>query len=195
MNPVVVYNVSMRYTDKLSVQNYLLKSIDVGFDTTLNQYIDAMSEYADQMAGYPIYRTEPAAYLYDGNNAAELVISPVHTINAVTVDSVTVEPIAAPYNSDIKTKLTLAPTLQYFTKGTANVSVAGVHCLKKTLPESIKWAVTVLVALIVQQVDEQRDGISSEKIGDYTVSFSDQKQRSDYDRAKEIIHSYEVISF
>lgn len=181
------------YTTKLDVQNYLLKTINASFDATLTSHIAAMSEYIDRTIGYPLYRTEETERKYDGTGRRQIKIDPVHTISAVTVDGTTITPIQRPYNTDTKTEL--VQELAYFTPGLANVSVTGVHCLRKDLPEQIKWACTVLVALTVQQVDEQREGVQSEKIGDYSVTYQDQKQRGDLIRAKEIINSFRPIVF
>ncbi|MGR3504915.1 MAG: hypothetical protein ACU0B7_03480 [Paracoccaceae bacterium] len=183
----------MNYCTKLDVQNYLLKTIGTSFDTALTSHIAAMSEYIDRSIGYPLHRTTETERKYDGTGINFLKIDPVHTISAVTVDGTTITPVQKPYNTDTKTEL--VQELAYFTPGLANVSVTGIHCLKKTLPEQIKWACTVLVALTVQQVDEQREGVQSEKIGDYSVTYQDQKQRGDLIRAKEIINSFRPIVF
>lgn len=170
----------MPYTTKLDVQNYLLKTIGTSFDTALTSHIAAMSEYIDRTIGYPLYRTDETVRLYDGTGNNFLKIDPVHTISAVTVGGDTITPIQRPYNTDTKTELVLQSAT--FPSGFANVSVTGIHSLQSELPEQIKWACTVLVALTVQQVDEQREGVQSEKIGDYSVTYQDQKQRGDLTR-------------
>lgn len=183
----------MNYTDQAAVASYLNKDIASSFGTSLTSHIAAMSGYIDEAIGYPLHRTEETERKYDGNGRGRMKIDPVHTISEVTVDGTTVTPLEWPYNSDTKTQL--VQQVAHFPTGLANVSVTGVHCLKKTLPEQIKWACTVLVALTVQQVDEQREGVQSEKIGDYSVTYQDQKQRGDLIRAKEIIHSFRPIVF
>ena len=187
----------MPYTTKLDVQNYLLKTIGTSFDAALTSHIAAMSEYIDRTIGYPLHRTTETERKYDGTGNNFLKIDPVHTITSVTVGGealdMTFEAVQRPYNTDTKTELILQ--LKSFPQGLANVSVTGIHCLRKELPEQIKWACTVLVALTVQQVDEQREGVQSEKIGDYSVTYQDQKQRGDLIRAKEIINSFRPIVF
>lgn len=182
----------MNYCTKIQVQNYLLKTIDVSFDSQLNQYIAAMSEYIDSFVGYPLYRNTETEHLYNGSGSRALHIDRVHGTLEVTVDGVEVEPVQQPYNKPVKQGLILREGA--FTKGIANVSVTGKHSMCATLPEQISWACTVLVALIVQQVDEQREGVKSEKIGDYTVTFMDDVQRTDFNRAKEILKSYRPIA-
>lgn len=184
---------SYAYTNKTAVQNYTLTNIDASFDTQLNAWIAAMSEYIDQEAGYPVYREEETTRLYDGNGTNSLIISPVNTITEVVVDEVVVTPHKYPYNDDTKYELILSSGC--FACNIANVSVTGIHCLKKDLPESIKWACTVFVAAIVNQSNNQTDGVASEKIGDYQVSFKSEKDRADFVRAKEIVTGLRRISF
>lgn len=186
----------MSYTTKASVQNYLLTNIDASFDTQLTAYITAMTEFIDGRAGYPVFSETETTRLYDGSGTYTQLITPVHTITEVLVD--TVEPSAtvllkAPYNNDIKTQLTLKSGV--FTEDFANVSVTGIHCLAVTLPEKIKWACTVLVAGIVNQVNNQTEGVQSEKVGEYQVSYRDSKERTDYKLALDIIDSYRRITF
>lgn len=186
----------MNYSTKTAVQNYLLTNIDASFDTQLTAYIEAMTEFIDGKAGYPIYTETATTRIYDGSGDFIQIINPVHTITQVLVD--TVEPsntvlLKAPYNSDIKTNLTLKSGI--FTADFANVSVTGKHCLAVTLPEKIKWACTVLVAGIVNQVNNQTDGVQSEKVGEYQVTYRDSKERNDYKLAMDIIGSYRRITF
>lgn len=183
----------MNYTDAAAVAAYLNKDIASSFDVPLASYIEAMSEYIDSHVGYPVYRDTPEERHYDGTGRPSIQIDPVHTITAVTVDGTAVTPVQQPNNNDVKRGLTLRNAI--FPEDLANVSVTGIHSLRAALPEQIKWACTVLVALAVQQVDEQREGVQSEKIGDYSVTYQDQQQRGDLERAKEIIKSFRPVNF
>lgn len=184
------------YTDKTTVQNYTLKNIDNSFDTQLNEWILAMSEYCDTLAGYPIYRDTPDTHIYDGGGKCALMIDPVHTITEVLVDTVAPDAAALvkwPYNTDIKTQLVLRSGI--FTDDFANVSVTGVHCLKKVLPDQVKWACTVFVSGLVAQSDNQTEGVLQEVIGEYRVTYRTQEERADFIRAREIITNLRRITF
>ncbi|MEJ6011436.1 hypothetical protein [Novosphingobium aquae] len=188
----------MEYTDKTAVQNYLLTNIENTFDTQLAAYITAMTEFIDQRAGYPIYRNAESTNLYDGQGDNLLSISPVCTNDTVTtidvtIDGVAVDPLMAPYNSVTKRELVLRG--EVFPTDYANVAVTGIHSFEPTLPEKIKWACTVLVAGIINQVNNQTEGVQSEKIGEYQVSYKDQAARADFTRALEIIDGYKRIMF
>ncbi|MGX7894402.1 hypothetical protein [Tsuneonella sp. HG222] len=184
------------YTTKAQVQNYLLTTIDSSFDAQLAAYIAAMSEHCDELAGFPIFREDPETYTYDGDGTCVLLTKPVHTITEITVDGTALDlddVLQSPYNSPIKKLLKLRSGA--FTNDYANVTVTMTHCLSVTLPEKIAWASTVFVALIVNQVNNQGEAVQSEKIGEYQVSFRSQKDRADYELAKQIVSSLRPITF
>ena len=181
------------YTTKTAVQNYLQKTLAASFDAQLTAYIAAMSEYCDSVACYPLYRTTETTRIYDGSGLTVQRIDAVHTITDVLVDSVVASPLEVPYNSDIKTELKL--TTGGFTVGSANVSVKGIHCLKKALPAQLTHACSVFVGIILNQVKDQRGGVKSEKIGEYSVSYMSDQERLDYKMAMEIVKSYRPITF
>lgn len=186
----------MEYTNKTAVQNYLLINIDSSFDTQLTAYIKAMSEYMDAQAGFPIYRDAEETRLYDGNGQCALRIDPVHgTLTVVSGEETltTEEYVARPYNNPVKREIVLKSG--YFSPGQANISVTGKFSLHSELKEQVKWACTVLVALIINQVNNQGEGVQSEKIGEYQVSFRTQQERNDFKLAKEIIASTARITF
>lgn len=183
----------MDYTTKAQVQDYMQTDIDASLDTRIAQYITAMSEYADEVAGYPIYRDETTAKKYDGDGTDEIMIEPVHTITEVTLGEETITPTKWPYNRDIKRMLLLDG--EYFTKGLANIEVTGTHCLETALPKKVEWAVTVLVAGIVNHLKNQDEGVRSEKIGEYQVTYIDKGQRSDFKMALDILKRYRTLAF
>ena len=183
----------MNYTVKTAVQNYTLTNIDVTFDTQLTAWITAMSRFMDNYTGRTLVEDTASPRLYDGNDCAELKIDDVNTITEVTVDDVVVTAYAYPSNSARKYLLKLDGDT--FTAGMQNVSVTGKFGYFTALPEDIKFACTVLVAGIVNQSNKQTDGIKSEKVGEYQVTYKDEKERSDYARAMQILDGYKVISF
>lgn len=183
----------MDYSTKAEVQDYLQTDIDVSLDSRIAQYITAMSEYADEVAGYPIYRDTASERKYDGDGTTTTVIDPVHTITEVSVDETVVTPIQWPYNDAVKTELRFKA--DYFPTGVANVVVTGTHCYETALPKKVAWAVTVLVAGVVNQLKNQDEGVRSEKIGEYQVSYIDKDQRNDFKMAIDILKRYKRIAF
>jgi hypothetical protein len=184
----------MPYTDKTAVQNYTLTNIEAGFDTQLTEWINAMSRFADQYCGVTLVSETETTRLYDGEGTDELKIDSVYDIDTVTTTGgVVLSPLFYPANSDRKYLLRLQ--YDYFPVGMQNVAVTGVFARFKELPADIKFAVTVLVAGIVNQSNKQTDGIKSEKVGEYQVTYKDEKERADYARAMSILDSYRKIAF
>ncbi len=181
------------YTEKNAVQTYLLTNIDVTFDTQLSEWIRAMSQYIDEQVGYPVFTDEETTRLYDGNGELRQLISPVHTITEVTLDDEVITPVKAPYNNPVKRELIFSDS--YFTQGTANLAVTGIHSLKAELPDVIKTACTILVAGIVNQSNNQTEGVKSEKIGNYSVTYADEEEQKMYKWAMAVIASYRPINF
>jgi hypothetical protein len=183
----------MPYTDQTAVENYLLTSIDVAFATQLVEWIDAMSRHMDQFCGRTLVNNEPGTKLYDGTGDNELLIDDVHNITAVTIDGVTFTPYAYPANSACKRVLRFNGDI--FPAGMQNVSVAGTFGRFTTLPNDLKFACTVLVAGIINQANKQTDGVQSEKIGEYTVTYKNDQERADFARATAILNGYRKIAF
>lgn len=184
---------SSPYTTKTLVQNYTLTNIDAAFDTQLTEWIAAMSEFIDNYVGYPVFTETPSTRLYDGNGKTELLIGAVNTITEVTVDDVVFTPIQAPYNSDTKTSLIYRDNC--FPVDYANVSVTGIHCLRTTLPNDLKLACAILVAGIVNQSNNQTEGVKSEKIGDYSVTYATPEEEKQYQWAMFVLKSYKPLAF
>lgn len=181
------------YTDKETVQKYLLTNIDDAFDAQLAEWIRAMSQYIDDQVGYPVFTDEETTRLYDGNEQRCQLINPVHTITEITLDDEVIAPTQAPYNNPVKRELILAG--RYFTQGIANLAVTGVHSLKAELPDVIKTACTILVAGIVNQSNNQTEGVKSEKIGNYSVTYASDEEQKMYKWAMGVIASYRPINF
>ena len=184
----------MVYTDKTAVQNYTLTNINVSMDTQLTEWIEGMSRFMDNYCGITLVGEAPAvARVYDGTGEAELKIDSAYSITTVTVDGTAVTPLKYPANSPRTYLLKLADGT--FTVGMQNVAVTGIFARLVALPADLKFACTVLVAGIVNQSNKQTDGIKSEKVGEYQVTYKDEKERADYTRAMQILDSYKKVVF
>lgn len=184
----------MNYTTKSEVQNYLKRNIDTGFDTQLTTYIEAMSQFADNFVGCTLVDATPSTRKYDGSGETSLLIDDCHTITEITVDGASVLTDVVQYPANQPRKNTLKLPYTGFPEGNQNVEVTGVFARFTSLPAELKYAVTVLVAGIVNQVDNQTDGVKSEKVGEYQVTYTD-GERKDYERAMAILKSYRPIFF
>lgn len=186
----------MNYTDKTAVQNYTLTNINVTLDSQLTEWIAAMSRFMDKYTGRTLVaEASPETRKYDGSGTDSLSIDDAHSITTVTVDGTAVTPVQYPANKPRKYRLALPNTL--WITGLQNVEVTGLfgyHVDLDDAPE-LKFACTVLVAGIVNAANRQDEGVKSEKIGNYSVVYKTDDERSDYKRAMAILDGYRKIAF
>jgi len=144
----------MNYCSRTDVTNYLLTTIDSGFNSTVDGWIGSMSRFMDQYCGRTLVAESETTRKFDGNGRSELVIDEVNTISEVRVGGTIVTPLQYPANWDPKHKLLLETNI--FTAGRQNVEVDGIFAKYTTLPDDLKFACTVLVAGIVNQNKNQK---------------------------------------
>lgn len=183
------------YTTKDAVENYLVKDIDDAFDLQLEEWIRGMSLHIDRACDRVIAKvpagevTHVETYKYDGDDTDTLFIKDCTDLSEVKVDGTVVSVIEYPANKTYTRKIKLADKV--FTKGLQNVEVTGIQAMYKVVPEDIKFACTVLVAMIFQnQVNNERG--TTERIGNYSITYSD-AQKSDVQTAKATIQAYKMI--
>lgn len=187
----------MQYTDKETLENYLLKTIDDGFDAQIGDWIEAMSMYIESITKRRIYRDTPETFKYDGDGSSLLVISDCNTITEVKVDDrvmvLGTDYFSYPTNKSYTSRIVLDGWR--FTKGFQNVSVTGNQAMCAELPKDIKFACTVLVAGIINnQLFNDKKG-TTERIGGYSVTYKDDKGVEDLTEAKNILAGYTRITF
>lgn len=182
----------MQYTTKAKVENYLLINIDASFNSTIDAYITAMSNYIDEFCNRNIYRTAETTYKYDGDLTSLLLISDVVDISAVTVDGLDVLSSIKKYPANKGYTSRIALEDSYFSKGMQNVEVTGIHAMSKTLPADIEFACTVLVAGAFNS-GKSADG-TTERIGNYSITYNTKQQAVDFELAKEILKRYKRIT-
>lgn len=188
---------NIEYTTKEAVENYILKTIDDGFDVQLTEWIKAMSNYIENVTKRRIFRSTPETFKYDGDGSSLLVISDCNTITEVKVDDTVMvldtDYFTYPKNKGYTSRIVLDGWR--FTKGLSNVSVTAKQGMSATLPSDIKFACTVLVAGIINnQLFNDKKG-TTERIGGYSISYKDDQQVKDYQEANRILDGYKRITF
>lgn len=184
------------YTTKDAVEKYLLTEIDDAFNDQLDSWILGVSQFMDTYTGRQLVAdATPETRKYDGNGADELMIDHAQAISAVTVDGVAVTPLQYPANKPRKNRLVLVGTL--WITGLQNVLVTAKFGYYPTLADApaIQFAATVLVAGIVNQSKNQDDGVQSEKIGQYSVTYKDPEQKAQYNAAMMTLDAHRAICF
>lgn len=189
----------MRYTSKENVIAYLGSTPEMD-DANINKYIDAMSLLMDNMADRKLVAEAIGSgqdyedRYYDGNNGNALRIDDAVVIDSVEIGDEYGENMAAitdfiayprlsPFNK-ILTKSTV------FTKGIQNIKVSGSFGLFAEVPEDIEFACTVLVGGVIINQTLGAQAKTTERIGNYSVSYRTDKEFTDYGRAMDIISVY-----
>lgn len=181
------------YTDKESIEAYLGVTISDDLDDQLAEWILAMSRYADNVAGRILFDSEESTYTYDGDGSDLLVIKDVVDISEVTLDGEVVAVYEYPQNKPYTSRIVLESGYR-FTRGRQNVTVTGIHAMSDELLPDVKQAVTVLVAGIYNARNAQGKVGTTERIGNYSVTYREASQKTDFDTAKTILSSYKRIA-
>lgn len=194
---------SRLYTTKEKVQNYLLINVDSSFDTQMESWIKGVSllienttqrRFMVELDGddEPIEETR----YYDGDGSPEMIIDDAMTItelqigdengaNFSTVTDHIKYPRTAPHR-----KIILRTGFNF---GIQNIKVTGTFASFQTTPEDIEFVATVLVSGILNTT-LKKIGKKSERIGNYSVTYGDDGQVADFDRAKQILESHTKLS-
>lgn len=191
----------MKYTDKATIENYLNHDIDEAFDDQLEEWIEAMSRKADRMAGRVLADDQVTEVLYDGVPEAILHVQDIAEITSIEVDGVelgideyTTFPRSKSYISRIKLMQ------RYWPLKRNAIKITGYHGMHKEVPTDIKFAVTVMVAGIMNDISPAEAGIKSERIGNYQAQYEGlseltlDKIKREITQAEEIINRYRRIA-
>jgi hypothetical protein len=180
------------YTTKEAVENYLLRNIDSSFNDQITEWIIAMSLQVDKICNRQMYRAEEETYVYDGDGTDMIMIKDCCDISAVTVDGVEKTVYKYPVNKEYASRIRLDGDT--FTKGLQNVAVTGIQAMSATLQEDVKYACTVMVAGICNaQIFNEKQG-TTERIGNYQITYKDDAQKTDYERAVSALSKYKRIA-
>lgn len=191
------------YTDKTAVENYLLITIDDSFNDQIQEWIIAMSRYLDGVCNRVLYKASPETYLYDGDNTDILLIRDCCNITSITLNgdeqmpNVAQYPDNKVYTSRIKLKPVASsyPYHNYWRYGIQNIAVTGVQAMSDELLPDVKLACTILVASIVNyQIRKDIVG-TTEKIGNYQITYATPDAEEEYKMLiKGMLSSYKRIT-
>lgn len=192
----------MDYTTTAKVQEYTdVAQEDVSLVAEL---ITDVSREMDRMANRTLVCDEivsgedtPIKY-FDGDGTSQYFIDDAWNIEKVEVGDAwgdnfveNTEYVAYPVDAPHKALIfkSASPV-----KGFQNIKVTANFGLFETTPADIEFACTVLVAGILNSKNSNGE-ITSERIGNYSVSYDTAQGGQDYKRALEIINSYRRINF
>lgn len=181
------------YTTREAVANYLGITIPSNLNNQFDEWILAMSRYADNYTNRTLFNDEETTRLYDGDGRDICIIDDCVDISEVLLDGSPVEVFEYPQAKDYTSRIVPADGSRW-KKGRQNISVTGKFSMSKTLPLDIKQAVTVLVAGIYNARNVQGKVGTTETIGDYSVTYREASQKVDFDNAKINLSSYRRIA-
>lgn len=194
------------YTSKTNLENYTLTEIDTSFDNQIESWIEAIENYIDNLTGRSfVADTSASERLFSGNGSQNLPIDDCIEITKVEKgnnaygDSFTeIDEGGAngyyllPENySEKGVPITMVHLRSYlWINGLKNNKITAKWGYSESVPKDIEFASTVLVNGIINESNSTRGDIETEKIGDYSVSYKDEKEKADFMRAMEILEKY-----
>lgn len=202
------------YITEAEIEAYLGISIASG---AVDLFIEAVQEYIEALTGTTFLAPDPDTAItryYDGNDATKLNIDPIREITSLTVDGVALVenddyylyPLNAIAKDDLATQIQLiqpetriqrssrieATSPYVFEKAQRNVVVVGKFGFAET-PSLVKMVALKLVAGMLKQSGAVSDAIkeiTSESLGDYSVTFTKVSEVADRIGAKEMLSEY-----
>jgi len=189
------------YTSQQKVEDFLKKTLDY----SLTDYILAVQDYIE---GYTrrIFSacSSASARLYDGMGKQELLVDDCISITKVelgndqygntfteVLSTGTDRYIPLPNNySALKVPITkILLTSRIFDFGIQNAKITAKWGYSETPPSDIMFVATVLVAGMYNAKNSV-NGLNSETIGSYSVSYNNQEQWNAYQRARQMLDRY-----
>lgn len=197
------------YIDKSAIENYLLIDIDGSMDVQIRGWISAAENYVETYTGRKFEVSDDETRYYDGAGGRTFYLDDIVSITSVqtldldgsTVDQSLTENtdyFAYPLNDTPKHILKLAPegsNIGKWPKGKKRIKVVGNFGYQSSVPDDIKLAITQLVSEIINVGRQGAEGgISSESLGDYSVTYGSLDEAATKLGIKPILNSYKLLA-
>lgn len=196
----------MAYTTKAKIENYLMIDISTAFDSQITDWISAAEEYINKYVGQKFGPTSETRY-YDGSGTTELIIDTFTgslTIEILELTGTDVEftltegmnsdYLIYPFNDTDKFKLIMSTNSQigYWPRGVRRIKITGNFGVGSAVPKDIELVATKLVADVIKQ-GLKGGVISSESLGDYSVTFDNTFDENSLGlEVKQILDKYKI---
>lgn len=189
------------YTTRQEVENYLLITIDSSFYDQITQWIAEIESYIDTYTGRNfVADTVASARLFDGTGKNFVLIDDTVEITKVEYgeedplsEIVSADYLKYPANKTPKNKISLRYSI--FPEGLQNVKITAKWGYSVAVPDQIKFIATVFVAGIINFALNSEGEVSSITVGRYSVSYKDDKQWQDFDRANKMLDMLRKFTF
>lgn len=180
------------YTNKQLMSVYLAEPVTVdvsSFIMAAQQYVDNYTQRDFKEIAEAEYEANLEKKLFDGNGRPDMVIPQAVFINEIKVDGAEYPFLTLPYNESPKYKVILKDG-NYFLRGQANVEIEAVWGYGYT-PSDIKMATTMIACNLYNS--DRNGAVGSEKIGDYSISYINDKDKKDFEKAKQMLDKYKTL--
>lgn len=184
----------MNYTTIENVKKYLNVTVEDAYTAQIDSWITAMSQYVDKYCNRVITRDTPETRTFIGYGSNSVVIDECTAIESVTLDGNALDASAyttLPRNRDYVQALQLPRVIG----STGELVIEAVFAHTVEVPSDVEFAVTVLVAGIVNTTRAGGDNVSSEKVGQYSITYRNANERADIMQAKAILDGYKRLAF
>lgn len=187
------------------VKDYCLVDWDDSFDASVDGWIESISGIIENMCnrklGADVVGSGDDEFedkYFDGNNRAEISIDDCLEVDSVFLGDmygdnlveITSDVISYPKIAPIRKIIRKSGT---FSAGLQNLKIGAKWGLFVDIPADLAFAATVLVAGIITNQTKGTQAKKSESIGNFSVTYVDDKGIADYDRALSIINAYKKI--
>lgn len=198
------------YTTITQIENYLLTVIALDFQDQVKDWIAIIEKWienetgrvfiANSVASVRKFQTESFKETAIGSYRTtpnELFIDECVDIDELKIDGEVIDPndyLFYPANNLPITRIKLTDDSGLvFTEGEQNIEVKAKWGYSVSCPNDISFATTVFVVGIINYSLSAEGEVKSETIGSYSVTFKEEKQWQDFDRAKEILKNYTKV--
>lgn len=180
------------------IENYILHTIKAYFIPQVEEWIAQMEKFVEQETGRIfVAKTTATERKYDGDGGLSLFLDESVAVSKLTIDSTVIgasDYLVYPANKLPITRIKLKDGAGfYFTKGEQNIKVEAKWGHSVDCPSDISFATMILVVGIINFSGEMKGEIKQERIGDYSVTYKNQKDWQDFERAKGILLKNKLI--
>lgn len=191
----------MAYTDKTQIEAYTGTTIPATLTTQLTAWITAAEEWINSYVGFKFEDGLVATKkTYSGNGQKTLFVQPFYSPTSITIldedgnqeETLTSDDyILYPLNSTGKNRIELKSDASIFGK-TKRIEINAMHAFGSTVPQQVQLVATKLVAKILNE-NFKGGEITSQSLGDYSVSFAKVDEEADVLGIKQILDFYRNI--
>lgn len=195
------------YTTKAKVQEYLNKTISITLEDILYSVEKFIDNYTDRNFKAD---SEASARVYNGNGQQNLKIDDCVEVTKVEVGSNVYGDSFSEISDSGADRYYLMPANysadnvpidmihlrnRYWSEGFQNHQITAKWGYSSSAPKDIILAATILAAAIYESGRSGAvGGVKTEKIGEYSVTFKDDRELADFNKAVQILDRYKKFA-